>query len=172
VSTTAETLKELTNALSESGGEIEAAIIATEGIDLYYAAQLSGAPKIGNDSRYLVAVEAIYEGYLLHYGKSRLLSLAGQDIQLLAGDYLYALGLNYLATTENIAAVCSFSELIMACAQAQASSQLQRAEALWEVTISELGWGISKQLEAAKKALEADEFASSVLLAQSVRDGV
>ena len=41
-------------------------------------------------------VEAVREGYLLHYGEPRLLVGADADLALLAGDYLYALGLERL----------------------------------------------------------------------------
>ena len=42
-------------------------------------------------------VEAVREGYLLHYGEPRLLAGHDADLALLAGDYLYALGLDRLA---------------------------------------------------------------------------
>jgi hypothetical protein len=46
---------------------------------------------------YTVLVEAIREGYLLHYEEPRLIDGADGDLRLLAGDYLYALGLEKLA---------------------------------------------------------------------------
>jgi hypothetical protein len=42
-------------------------------------------------------LEAVREGYLLHYGESRLLAGHDDDLALLAGDYLYALGIERLA---------------------------------------------------------------------------
>ena len=42
-------------------------------------------------------VEAVREGYLLHYGEPRLLAGHDADLALLAGDYLYALGIERLA---------------------------------------------------------------------------
>ncbi|HEX6457041.1 MAG TPA: hypothetical protein VF009_11050, partial [Solirubrobacterales bacterium] len=41
-----------------------------------------------------LVVEAVREGYLLHYEQPRLLAGHDSDLALLAGDYLYALGLN------------------------------------------------------------------------------
>ena len=47
---------------------------------------------------YVLLFEAIREGYLLHYGDARGCSTsADPDLLLLAGDYLYALGLERLA---------------------------------------------------------------------------
>ena len=37
-------------------------------------------------------VEAVREGYLLHYGEPRVLAGHDSDLAVLAGDYLYALG--------------------------------------------------------------------------------
>src|SRR5471030_2010787 len=50
----------------------------------------------GARAEYELLVEAIYEGYLLHYGVSRVVSHADPDLALLAGDRLYALGLERL----------------------------------------------------------------------------
>ena len=46
---------------------------------------------------YALVVEAVREGYLLHYGEPRLLAGHDPDLALLAGDYLYALGIERLA---------------------------------------------------------------------------
>ena len=47
---------------------------------------------------YALVVEAVREGYLLHYGRrDRVVRGADADLALLAGDYLYALGLERLA---------------------------------------------------------------------------
>ena len=46
---------------------------------------------------YALVVESIREGYELHYGTPRILSGQDEDLALLAGDYLYALGLERLA---------------------------------------------------------------------------
>src|SRR3954470_19967448 len=45
---------------------------------------------------YVLLVEAVREGYLLHYETPRLIQGADPDLRLLAGDYLYALGLERL----------------------------------------------------------------------------
>ncbi|HEX2233874.1 MAG TPA: hypothetical protein VHG69_10995, partial [Thermoleophilaceae bacterium] len=45
----------------------------------------------------LFVLEAVYEGYLMHYGRPRVFAGMDDDLRLLAGDALYALGLERLA---------------------------------------------------------------------------
>jgi hypothetical protein len=83
---------------------------------------------------FAVAVEAIREGYLCHYGASRLLALGTDpDLALLAGDRLYALGLAELAATGDLVAVRTMAEVIAAAAAAQASGDASAAERAWDV---------------------------------------
>jgi hypothetical protein len=77
-------------------------------------------------------LEAVYEGYLMHYGEPRAFSGMDPDLRLLAGDALYALGLSRLAETGDLEAVAILSELISGSAQAQAEGRSADAEALWE----------------------------------------
>jgi geranylgeranyl pyrophosphate synthase len=77
-------------------------------------------------------LEAVYEGYLLHYGKPRAFAGMDADMRLLAGDALYALGLSRLAETGDLEAVAVLSDLISETAQAQAESRPDDAETLWE----------------------------------------
>ena len=44
-----------------------------------------------------LGLETIYEGYLVHYGRSRLFAPGDDDTALLLGDYLYAHGLVRIA---------------------------------------------------------------------------
>jgi hypothetical protein len=82
------------------------------------------------DERALV-MEAVREGYLLHYGESRLLSGHDSDLALLAGDYLYALGLDRLAALGDIEAVSVLAELIARCAQLHAEVRGDEVDPLW-----------------------------------------
>jgi hypothetical protein len=83
-------------------------------------------------------LEAVYEGYLLHYGEPRAFSGMDGDMRLLAGDALYALGLARLAETGDLEAVAILSDLISATAQAQAEGRRDDAEALWETSSAAL----------------------------------
>lgn len=80
---------------------------------------------------YALVVEAVREGYLLHYGESRLLAGHDADLALLAGDYLYALGLDRLAKLGDTTAVEVLSDLIGRCAQLHAEGRQAEVPELW-----------------------------------------
>jgi hypothetical protein len=89
----------------------------------------------------LFVLEAVYEGYLLHYGSPRLFAGMDPDLQLLAGDALYALGLARLAQSGDLPAVAELSDLISRSAQAQAEGRGEAAEALWDASARALQAG-------------------------------
>ena len=62
----------------------------------------AGPRAAGAPGEYGLLFEAIREGFLLHYGTPRLLDGADPDLLLLAGDYLYALGLERLAARGDV----------------------------------------------------------------------
>ena len=99
-----------------------------------------------------LGVETIYEGYLVHYGRSRLFSQTEADTALLLGDYLYAHGLVRVAKIGNVDAVADLAELISLCAQARAEGRDGDASA-WAATASRLAAG---GLENARDALRLD----------------
>ena len=86
----------------------------------------------GTDDIRGFVLEAVYEGYLMHYGEPRAFTGMDADLRLLAGDALYALGLARLAESGDLEAVAVLSDLISASAQAQAEGRPADAEALWE----------------------------------------
>ncbi len=75
--------------------------------------------RLGPDDHAL-GLETIYEGYLVHYGRSRLFAPDDRDTALLLGDYLYAHGLVRVAETGDVKAVSDLAELISRCAQLRA----------------------------------------------------
>ena len=87
-----------------------------------------------------VGVETIYEGYLVHYGRSRLFATEDEDTALLLGDYLYAHGLVRVAATGDVAAVSDLAELISICAQGRAEHRDGDGPA-WAATAALLGRG-------------------------------
>lgn len=82
-------------------------------------------------AEYAFVVEAVREGYLLHYGTPRLLSGHDDDLALLAGDYLYALGIDRLAALGDSEAVAVLGDLIGRCAQMHAEGRLDEVAGLW-----------------------------------------
>jgi hypothetical protein len=79
----------------------------------------------------LFTLEAVYEGYLLHYGEPRAFAGMDADLRLLAGDALYALGLCRVAERGDLEAVAELANLIAATARAHAEGDPERAAALW-----------------------------------------
>jgi hypothetical protein len=80
---------------------------------------------------YALVVESVREGYLLHYGEPRLMAGHDSDLALLAGDYLYALGLDRLAALGDTESVAVLSQLIARCAQLHAEGREAEVEELW-----------------------------------------
>jgi hypothetical protein len=98
----------------------------------------SGSGSAAAPARYSLVVEAVREGYLLHYEKPRLLAGHDSDLALLAGDYLYALGLDRLAALGDTAAVAILSDLITRCARLQAEGDTDPIPALWRSAVERL----------------------------------
>lgn len=105
---------------------------------------------------YGLLFEAIREGFLLHYSEPRLIAEADPDLRLLAGDYLYALGLERLAERGDVTAVSELGDLISLSAQLQAGGgeALDRTtSALWLAAAVAVGAGGGPGHEAAKRSL-------------------
>lgn len=99
----------------------------------------AGPRAAATPAEYALVVEAVREGYLLHYGEPRLLAGHDPDLALLAGDYLYALGLDRLATLGDTAAVGVLSDLISRCAQLHAEGRADAVPQLWQDAAREVG---------------------------------
>ncbi len=111
------------------------------------------------DETFALGVETVYEGYLVHYGQSRLFIPPDADAALLLGDYLYAHGLVRIAATGNVDAVGDLAELISLCAQARADGRSGETEA-WAGTCALLGRG---GLDGARAALREGADAAPLL---------
>jgi hypothetical protein len=120
-------------------------------------AQLAAAgPRVGDRALdYELLIEAIYEGYLLHYHSPRVLRPAENDLGLLAGDRLYALGLARLVKLGDIEAVAELADVITLSALAQAGGHLDLADAVWMAGARAVGWGGSSLHERAKAMVRA-----------------
>jgi len=86
----------------------------------------------------IFVLEAVYEGYLMHYGEPRAFAGMDSDLRLLAGDALYALGLSRLADRGDLEAVAELSDLISLTAQAHAEARAQDAETAWRACAQRL----------------------------------
>jgi hypothetical protein len=77
-------------------------------------------------------MEAIYEGYLLHYGHPRLFAPHDDGERLLCGDHLYAQGLVWVAAIGDLAAIDALASLIGTAAAVRARGDVDTD--LWAAT--------------------------------------
>ncbi len=111
----------------------------------------------GQRDEYELLVEAIYEGYLLHYCQPRLVRSAEADLGLLAGDRLYAIGLARLVALGDTAAVAELADTITLSALAHGAADPELAAAIWRAGGLAVGWGSGEQHRRAKQmVLEGD----------------
>ena len=114
--------------------------------------RFDGSNGLGPDRAFVL--EAVYEGYLLHYETPRAFKGMDADLRLLAGDSLYALGLERLAARGDIDAVRELSDLISLCAFVQAEGRPELAEELWRASAELLSGGSGRGArEALSRAL-------------------
>jgi hypothetical protein len=105
------------------------------------------------EERFALAVETIYEGYLVHYGRPRLFAPGDHDTILLLGDYLYAQGLVRLSAAGSVEAVADMGELISLCAQLRAEGGSDDGPA-WAASVALLGQGALKETDDVDALLE------------------
>jgi hypothetical protein len=139
-------LEEIRAVLEGEGGLIAQAlrdrVIDTGGEEL--GARVAAGPRAAADpAAYAFVVEAIHEGHLLHDERSRLLDHSDRDLTLLAGDRLYALGLERLAALGDLEAVAILAEVISRCAQARAEGRPQLAAQAWEDATRQLAGDVA-----------------------------
>ena len=114
----------------------------------------AGGPRAARDrAAYALLLEAIYEGYLLHYERSRLLASSDPNLALLAGDRLYALGLERLVALGDLEAVRELADVIAICALLHARGEGASCQALWLAGARAVGYGASEEHERTKAAL-------------------
>lgn len=121
---------------------------------------VAAGPATADDPRaYALVVEAVREGYLLHYSEPRVIKAVDADLRLLAGDYLYALGLERLAGIGDLGSVRQLADLISLGAQLHADGPsrdaLATGDALWLASTIAVATGDGDALAEAKFALRA-----------------
>jgi hypothetical protein len=125
-------LRELAGALRDEGGLLAATVVDVDGPTPHGDA---AGPRLA------LIVEAIREGYLQHYGEGRVVRPGDPDLALLAGDRLYALGLERLAALGDLEAVERLADLISLSAQVHAEGDPARADAIWAAGAAALSGG-------------------------------
>ena len=120
-----------------------------------------------------LAVTAVLEGCLLHYGEARALQIGDPDLALLAGDRLYALGLERLAAIGDLTAIAELADIIALSAQAHAAGDGELALAAWQAGAAAIGWGADGATAAAKERARAgDPGAPEALRAAAARAAI
>ena len=143
---TPEALTALAALLRDEGGLLAEALTAdpptASASEPAYGARAAAGPRAaGHESYYALLFEAIREGFLLHYGTGRVVATQDPDLALLAGDRLYALGLERLADLGDLEAVEVLADLISLGAQVNAEGRPQDAETAWAQGAAAVGNG-------------------------------
>jgi hypothetical protein len=168
-------LRRLAELLHAEGGLLAAATEAPDPRvpDAARLGPLAGAgPRAeGHEEDYELLVEAVREGYELHYGTPRVVTGADPDLALLAGDRLYALGLAMLSELGDLEAIAELADVIALCALAHAESDPALADAVWEAGAVAVGWGSPRGHAGAKAAARAGSPGAAEALLAAARQG-
>jgi hypothetical protein len=174
VSDPGDALRELARALGEEGSVI-APRVRDPGDEQPALGLLAAAgPRAAQaPGEYALVLESVREGYLLHYASGRLID-ADPDLALLAGDYLYALGLERLAALDDLEAVRELSDLISLAAQVHDGKRAEQrvqaeATALWLACAVAIGAGSSPAHERAKAELRGESESAGAALWEGCR---
>jgi hypothetical protein len=149
----ADVLTRLADLVREQGGLLATLVNGdggSAGADSPGAIVARGPRTEGRREEYELLVEAIYEGYLLHYGLPRVVCASEADLRVLAGDQLYAIGLARLVTIGDIAAVSELADTITLSALAQSAGEPGLADSVWAAGARAVGWGSSDAHKRAK----------------------
>jgi hypothetical protein len=117
-----------TDALEEIAAQLRAE-------DTPISAHVVGSPPPAGDPDF---VELVREGYLLHYGEPRLLAGHDDDLALLAGDYLYALGIERLAAAGDLGSIRILADLISESAKLHVEERRGEVRAIWAAAVGKI----------------------------------
>ncbi len=157
-------LERLATELREEGSVISPHLTGTEPPEPGLGLLAAAGPRAGDHrAEYALLIETIREGYLLHYGDPRVLVAVDAELALLAGDYLYARGLERLAVLGDLEAVRELSDLISLSAQLHAEGRAG-ADQLWLASVAVVASGQAAAHEEAKSALRRAEAAAPEML--------
>ena len=118
-----DTLARLRELVADEGEAIAPALGEAPGEDALAPFVRTAAAQRDDAEEYALVMESVLEGYLLHFGRTRLLDTDDGDLCLLAGDYMYALGLSRLARLGDLAAVRALADLITLSARHNAAGE-------------------------------------------------
>lgn len=161
-------LRRLAQAVGADGGALERALVDPPARASGPGRKAAAGPRVAaRAEEYELVVEAIHEGYLLHYGGPRLLAVEDPDLALLAGDRLYALGLARLVELGDVDAVAELADVIGLAAVARARGDSELADAVWDAGARAIGWGPTPAHEQAKRLASGGDPAAAGALRAS-----
>src|SRR5215211_6001440 len=174
MASTATSLAPLAALLRDGENVISPYVVESDEVPALGALVAAGPRAAQAPDEYTLLVEAIREGYLLHYETPRLIEGADADLRLLAGDYLYALGLERLAARGDLDAVRELADLISLSAQVHAENgpgaDPEAINALWLAATVAVGAGGTPAPAQAKEALRRGDPDAGRLLAGNAAD--
>jgi hypothetical protein len=152
-------LEQLADLLRQEGGMMATLVAPAATIESAAEPAIASPARIaaegpraeGRRAQYELLVEAIYEGYLLHYGSPRVVRAPEANLTLLAGDRLYAIGLALLVALGDTRAVAELADTITLSALAQGAGEPALADAVWAAGARAVGWGPSDAHTRAKE---------------------
>lgn len=139
MSEAADALQLLADLLRDEDTPISSRVIDPDEEPLLGTLAATGPRAAKAPAEYALVVEAVREGYLLHYGEPRLLAGHDPDLALLAGDYLYALGIERLAALGDTDAVRRLADLIAAGAQLHTEGREDEMPLRWRAEARAIG---------------------------------
>jgi hypothetical protein len=161
-------LADLASELREEESVISAHVVEPSESPTLGILAASGPRTSDRAAAYSLIIECVREGYLLHYGRARLIEPPDQDLALLAGDYLYAKGLERLAALGDLDSVRELSDLISLLAQLHAEGAEwteRRAATLWLSSAVAIATGGGDPHERGKRQLRAGDSAEGLYAA-------
>ncbi len=146
----------LADELREEGSIVAGHVVEADAIPALGMLVAAGPRCRDRAGDYAAVVEAVREGWLLHYGEPRLLPALEADLRLLIGDHLYARGIERLAGLGDMLAVAELADLISLTAQLDAAGAPGPArEAAWLAAAVAIAAGPPDSQERDKAALRA-----------------
>jgi hypothetical protein len=164
-------LRDLAAFLASEDSVVSEHVSASDHVPTLGLLAAAGPRATESPADYAFVVESVREGYLLHYGTPRLFGQVDPDLALLAGDYLYALGLERLAALCDLEAVRELSDLISLEAQVHGEGLGPRtAEALWAAVTVAIVAGTGDELEDAKRRVRGGNPGAAAALEKVASD--
>jgi hypothetical protein len=161
----------------DEGGLLAATLRDTSDLQLTsdqapsYGSLVAKGPRAQRErATYELLVETIREGYLLHYAQGRIVATNDRDLALLAGDRLYALGIEWLAELGDLQAVCELADVIALSAIAQNNHEEALADAVWHAGALAVGWGTNAAHAGAKQLVRDNNPEACAALNQYIEE--